>query len=289
MRSTNENISYLTTANGLKDYSLYIKKIKDIKTLTAEEEKLLAKKSKKGDLSAREKLIISNLKLVIKIAMHFYKNGFNLMDLIQEGNVGLIIAVDKFDYKQHYKFSTYASWWIRHYILKAILSKINIIEFPMKKNQLVRQLEQIYEYWEKNYHKEPSLSDIKKILNISKKKITELVRLSNYTFSSLENYFPEHMEIDLLEQLKDKEKYEPEKIIFENLLNEDTEKMLKSLMDREATVLKYRYGLVNGKPYSLKEIGRMLGLSGEAIRQMENKVLKKLRKKYFHLKDYLIN
>lgn len=271
------------------EYNDYIRQIKDIKPLTFEEEQKLAKRMKRGDKRAREELIKANLKLVIKIALHFYRSGFNLMDLIQEGNIGLIIAIDKFDYKQKLKLSTYSSWWIKHYILKAIISKINIIDIPIKKTQLMRHIERTYDYWIKNYNRIPTVSEISQHLKIDESKVKNMIKLSNITFTSLENYFPEHLDFELLDHLSDSEKYEPENIIVQNLLEEDTEKMLKSLMDREALILKYRYGLINGRPYTLREIGKMLGVTSESIRQIENKILAKLKKRYSHLKDYLLN
>ncbi len=267
-------------------YKFYITNIlKCSNELTPDEEYKIAKKVSKGDEKARRKLIESNLKLVIKIAMHFLVPGINIMDLIQEGNIGLITAVDKFNYKKNVKFSTYASNWIKQAIFRFLIKNQRSIRLPLRKGELLVKIEKELNKLIKILNRHPTIDEISQEIGVEKKKVEELLQWLLPSLSLNEdikqNYDPSFLPIYM------KEKYHPETIALRNLLKEETSQILDSLIEREAKILRYRFGLHDGKRYSLKQTGKLIGLSTESIRQIEMKALEKIRKRFSGLREYL--
>ncbi len=267
-------------------YSYYINNIlKDGSLLNYKSEQKLAKKLKAGDRLARKKMIESNLKLVIKIAMHYLLPGINIMDLIQEGNIGLIIAVDKFDYKKRIRFSTYASNWIKQKIFRYIVRNKRSIKLSLKKGELLLRIERELSKLSGELHRTPTIDEIASATGTSNQVVKGLLNCLPVAIP-VEEIAKSNTESQLL-PIYLLDEYHPEKIAFKNLLREKTMEILNTLVEREAQIIKYRFGLYDGKQYSLKETGEMVGLSTEAIRQIEVKILKKLRVRFTYLKEFL--
>lgn len=278
------SLSLNTTVNS---YTNYIRNINYYPLLDFNQEQQLARKLKGGDKRAREKLIKSNLKLVIKIALQYYKPRFNLMDLIQEGNVGLIVAVDKFDHRKRLRFSTYSSWWIKHYISRSILKREFHINLPLRKGELLFKVEKTICILFKKLNRLPNVREIEMDLGISSDKIKEVLE---YIFPvlSLDSIIKPDSDISLMDMIGSNE-YRPDHIVFRNDLYEYELKILNSLVKKEAEVLKYRYGFYDGKKLSLKAVAKIFGVSPEAIRQTELRALNRIRIRFKELKDYLVN
>jgi len=268
-------------------YLAYIKDINYYPLLSFKEEQELARKCKQGDKEARDKLIKSNLKLVIKIALQYYRPPYNLMDLIQEGNIGLITAVDKFDYKKKLRFSTYSSWWIKHYITRSILKKEFHISLPLRKVEMLYRIERgIYTFFQKN-NRLPDLHELEKEVGIKTEKLKEIITYLS-PVSSLNSTYGPNNDMSLLDVVSSK-KYQPEEMVFSKDLLEYELEILNSLVERDAQILKYRYGFINGESLTLKDLGKIFGISPEAVRQIELKALKKIKINYKDLREYLIN
>ncbi len=269
------------------NYLSYIKDVKYYPLLNFEQEQELAEKVKKGDEIARNKLINSNLRLVIKIAIQYYNSRYSLMDLIQEGNIGLMIAVDKFDHKKKFRFSTYSSWWIKHYIARSVLKKEFQINVPLRKMELLSKMEKtIYEMVEK-FDRLPNIEELEQELRVKSSKIKDVL---NYMAPvlSLDSAINPESDLSLMDMIGSKD-FQPEKMVFKNHLIEYELEILNSLIKRDAEILKYRYGFYNGKYLTLKNLSEIFGISPEAIRQIELKALRKIRFHYKDLKDYLVN
>ncbi|MBN1898583.1 MAG: RNA polymerase sigma factor RpoD/SigA [Spirochaetes bacterium] len=268
------------------NYKYYITNIlKSNPPLSPEEEYKVARKVSRGDQIARKRLIECNLKLVIKIAMHFLIPGVNIMDLIQEGNVGLIIAVDKFNYKRHVKFSTYASAWIKQSIFRFLIKHQKSIKLPLRKGEMLIRIKKGLNHLMKSLNRYPTVEEISSESGLEKKKVEELLGCLAPCIS-LNEAIKQNFQPSLMSGYVNEE-YHPETIAIRNLLKEETSQVLKTLMEREAEIIKYRFGFHDGKIYSLKQTGEIIGLSPESIRQIEMKALEKIRKKFSFLKDYL--
>ncbi len=268
-------------------YLAYIKDVNCHPLLNFEEEQKLAKKTRKGDKKARAQLINSNLRLVVKIAMHYYKAKYNLMDLIQEGNIGLIIAVDKFNHRKKFKFSTYSSWWIKHFITRSILKKEFQINMPLRKVELLFKLEKsIYSLFQK-FDRVPNIGELVKDLGVKAEKIKEIM---NYTspILSLDSAVGPNSDMNLMDIISSRD-CQPDELTFNHCLLEYELDILRTLVKRDAEIIKYRYGFYDGKNLTLKDVSKIFGISPEAIRQIELRTLKKIRLNYEDLKDYLIN
>ena len=268
-------------------YLAYIKDVNCHPILTFKEEQELGKKTRKGDKTARAILIKSNLKLVIKIAIHYYNPKYNLMDLIQEGNIGLIIAVDKFDYKKKFRFSTYSSWWIKHYITRSILKKEFHVNMPLRKVELLFKLEKsIYSLFQK-FDRIPKIEELVKDLGVRVEKVKDIMKYTSPILSLDSNIGPNN-DMSLMDIISSRD-YQPDELVFNHHLLEYELNILKTLIKRDAEIIKYRYGFYDGKNLTLKEASKLFGISPEAIRQIELRTLKKIRINHRDLKDYLIN
>lgn len=256
----------------------YLKEISQYPSLTAKEERAIAKKAKEGDLEAKQKLIQANLKLVITIAKKaIHSSNLPLVDLIQEGNLGLMIAADKFNYKLGYKFATYASWWIKQSMFKAISEQSHCMKIPVYIQETLSKFSKIKSEMEKNANEQVKTEDVAKKMNISADKIDTF--LSAYTKTiSIESGLEraDGKELNVADILEDESCNVSEKIEFEGLKT-DIEMVVSTLKDREQEVVKMRYGLGDTTRHTLEEIGNIYGVTKECIRQTELRALKKMK------------
>jgi RNA polymerase primary sigma factor len=266
---------------------MYLKEIGRIPLLTAEEEIDLAQKTEKGDRRAKDKLIQSNLRLVVSIAKKYVGRGMNFLDLIQEGNQGLMRAVERYDWRRGYKFSTYATWWIRQAITRAIADQARVIRIPVHMVEVINKLVKASRKLAQDLGREPTPEEIGKELELSPDRVREIFKISRDT-TSLEKPVGDE-EDSLLGDFIASDQPTPYDAASKQLLKENIEEVLATLSDREARVLKMRFGLDGHHPMTLEEVGREFGVTRERIRQIEAKALRRLkhpsrRKK---LQDYL--
>ncbi|HCQ92963.1 TPA: RNA polymerase sigma factor RpoD, partial [Candidatus Beckwithbacteria bacterium] len=270
---------------------MYLREIGQYPLLRAEEEVDLAKKILESDEAARQKLILSNLRLVVSIAKKYIGRSANLtlLDLIQEGNLGLFKAVEKFDWTKGYKFSTYATWWIRQSITRALADQSRTIRIPVHMVETINKLIRISRKLMQELGREPAPEEIAKEMDIEPSKVREIMKISQKT-TSLETPIGDDEDSYLGDFIPDDTQLSPYDVTSIKMLKENVDEVLKSLSDREARVLKMRFGLEgNKRPMTLEEVGREFGVTRERIRQIEAKALRKLkhpsqRKK---LQDYL--
>ena len=257
--------------------SIYLKEINNVPLLTREEEDFYAKRAAEGDTDARKKLIMANLRFVVNVAKRYQNQGLPLQDLISEGNIGLINAIKRYDVNRGYHFISYAVWWIRQSILKAICEKSRMIKLPLNKANELVQIEKIRKELIKKYGHEPDVHDIAQYLDMDEEHVSTLLNISR-ELVSLET--PVYIEKDslLLREFIESEKYlSPDQAIIEKSLQEEINNVLKTLSPKEARVIECRFGLNDKKPMSLKQIGELFNLSKERIRQIEKKALKRLK------------
>lgn len=257
--------------------STYLKEINKIDLLTREEEDEIARKAVDGDPMAKEILINANLRFVVNVAKKYQNQGLSLEDLIGEGNLGLINAIEKYDPDRGYHFISYAVWWIRQSILKAICEKSRMIRLPMNRANELVQIEKMRKELTNINGEEPELTDIASELDLDIKEVEELLSLSR-EHVSLETPVFYKKDSSVLGDFIEDEGYTPPEVEVMNIsLKEDINRILKDLPTKEAQVLQYRYGLNNKKPMSLKEIGDIYDLTKERIRQIEQKALHRLQ------------
>jgi len=257
--------------------SVYLREIKEIPLLTREEEVQVAIGAKGGSKEAKDKLIVANLRFVVNVAKHYHNNSLSLSDLISEGNLGLITAVDKFDVDKGYHFISYAVWWIRQSILKAIYEKTRMIRLPLNRANELVQIEKAKKEIEKYKESEAGIEEIADYLDIDKSRVTELINASK-DIVSLETPLSSENDANTISDLiKDSKGENPDRVIINRKLEESIEEVLSTLSEKESKVIKYRFGLEGERPHSLKEIGDKYNLTKERIRQIEKKALSRLR------------
>jgi len=267
---------------------MYLKEIGKVPLLTAEEEVDLAQKIEKGSLKAKQKLIKSNLRLVVSIAKRYVGRGLTFLDLIQEGNQGLMRAVEKYDWRRGYKFSTYATWWIRQAITRAIADQARTIRIPVHMVETINRLYRTSRKLMQELDREPTAEEISDELKMSPHRVREILKISQST-TSLEKPVGEDGDSLLGDFIQDTSHPSPDESASRELLKENIKEVLDTLTEREAKVLKMRFGLDGYKPMTLEEVGKAFGVTRERVRQIECKALRKLkhpsrRKK---LQDYL--
>lgn len=267
-------------------YLSYIKDINRYPVLNFKEEQELARKARNGNKGAKEKLIKSNLKLVIKIAMYYHRPKYDLMDLIQEGNMGLMISADKFDYRRRLRFSTYSSWWIRHYIVRNILHREYHINIPFKKASLLPKLEKSINNLHRKLNRLPNIKELERELHVNANKIKDMM-VYIIPILSLDKSIGTNSDLNLMDIISSKE-YQPEEIIFNRYLAEYELKILNSLVKREGEILKYRYGFYNGINLTLREMAKIFNITSEGVRLIELRALEKIRANHKDLKDFLV-
>jgi RNA polymerase primary sigma factor len=255
----------------------YLRQIDKVDLLTRDEETRLAKLAFEGDQDAREKLIKANLRFVVNIAKKYQKRGLPLIDLINEGNMGLITAADKFDYRRGYHFISYAVWWIKQAILKALSEKTRLIRLPLNRANQLMQIEKFRKEKAQSQEGELSNKDIADALGIDKESVANIINASREYRSFDAPIMYDKKERYLSEIIKDTSFAEPEEKIVDDALREAIGRVLETLTDKEKAVIRYRYGLDGSEPKSLKEIGKKFNLTKERIRQIEKKALKRLR------------
>ena len=291
----NEEIAQLETVLGGNEginvddpVRMYLKEIGKVPLLTADEEIDIAKRMAEGDIDAKHQLAEANLRLVVSIAKRYVGRGMLFLDLIQEGNLGLIKAVEKFDYRKGYKFSTYATWWIRQAITRAIADQARTIRIPVHMVETINKLIRVNRQLVQEYGRDPRPDEIAKEMGISEDKVREIIKIAQEPVS-LETPIGEEDDSHLGDFIPDDDAPAPADAVASSLLKEQLSEVLATLTVREAKVLKLRYGLEDGKARTLEEVGREFNVTRERIRQIEAKALRKLRhpSRSKKLKDFL--
>ena len=267
---------------------MYLKEIGQIKLLTLDEESVLADRISEGDEEAKNILAEANLRLVVSIAKRYVGRGMLFLDLIQEGNIGLMKAVDKFDVSKGYKFSTYATWWIRQAITRAIADQARTIRVPVHMVETINKLARIQRQLTLELNREPSEEELAKKMGTSVDKVREIYKISQDPVS-LETPIGEEDDSHLGDFIKDERNLSPEEFATNEMLKDEISQVLETLTEREEKVIRLRFGLEDGKPRTLEEVGQMFGVTRERIRQIEAKALRKLRhpSRSRKLRDYL--
>lgn len=267
---------------------MYLKEIGKVPLLSADEEIELAKRMEKGDEEAKKRLCEANLRLVVSIAKRYVGRGMLFLDLIQEGNLGLIKAVDKFDYTKGYKFSTYATWWIRQAITRSIADQARTIRIPVHMVETINKLIRVSRQLLQTYGREPSPEEIAKEMGISVEKVREIQKIAQEPVS-LETPIGEEEDSHLGDFIPDEDVPAPAEAAAFSMLKEQLVEVLDTLTEREQKVLKLRFGLEDGRARTLEEVGKEFDVTRERIRQIEAKSLRKLRhpSRSKKLKDYL--
>jgi RNA polymerase primary sigma factor len=265
----------LTVEVSLDSLRLYLREIGKVPLLTADQEVTLAKRIERGDMRAKTAMIEANLRLVVSIAKGYLGRGLSFLDLIQEGSLGLIRAVEKFDYRKGYKFSTYATWWIRQAVTRAIADKARTIRIPVHMVEKLNKVVHIERQLVQRLGREPSPEEIAEELEITTEEVREILRMSQLPIS-LEKPIGEEEDSSLGDFVEDEAAESPYDTAQLMLRREDVVNALNALPRREREVIELRYGLLGGEPRTLEEVGRAFGVTRERIRQIENNTLKKL-------------
>jgi RNA polymerase primary sigma factor len=266
----------LTVEPSLDSLRLYLRSIGRVELLTAAQEVSLAKRIEKGDMRAKQHMVEANLRLVVSIAKGYLGRGLSFLDLIQEGSLGLIRAVEKFDYRRGFKFSTYATWWIRQAVTRAIADKARTIRIPVHMVEKLNRVVQAERQLVQKFGREPEPEEIAAELNVTAREVRDILRLAQ-TPVSLEKPVGEEDDSQLGDFVADDQIEQPFETATENLQREDVQRALNALPERERQVIELRYGLRGHEPLTLEEVGRAFGVTRERIRQIENNTLKKLK------------
>ena len=255
---------------------MYLKEIGRVPLLTQEEEQALAQRIEEGDEAAKNQMIEANLRLVVAVAKRYVGRGMHFLDLIQEGNMGLLKAVEKFDYRKGYKFSTYATWWIRQSITRAIGDQARTIRIPVHMVETINKVARASHQLVQELGREPNAREIADYLDLPLSKVEEIMKLSQEPIS-LETPVGEEDDSHLGDFIQDSEVSEPMEAATANSLREQLEKALAMLTPREEKVLRLRFGFEDGKTHTLEEVGREFNVTRERVRQIESKALRRLR------------
>ena len=280
-----EDLDSLTTGQYLDDVSddsvrLYLREIGKIPLLSAEEEMDLARRIVEGDKKAKDKMAEANMRLVVSIAKRYSGRGLDFLDLIQEGNTGLLRAVEKFDPDKGFKFSTYATWWIRQAITRAIADQARTIRIPVHMVETINKLLRTQRRMTQELNREPTIEELSKELDMEPEKIEYVIKIKQ-DISSLDAGVGRDGEDDdsvLQDFIVDEDTVSPEDSASNQLLKEQVQEILSSLSDREQKIVRMRFGLDNGKNHTLEEVGQEFAVTRERIRQIEAKALAELRK-----------
>ena len=288
---TGENLERVLEQEGLATddpVRLYLKEIGRVPLLTPDDEKNLAERMMAGDESAKEELVEANLRLVVSIAKRYVGRGMFFLDLIQEGNLGLMKAVDKFDYTNGYKFSTYATWWIRQAITRAIADQARTIRIPVHMVETIHKVSRYSRQLLQEYGREATAEEIGEKMGMSTEKVREIMKIAQDPVS-LETPIGEEEDSHLGDFIPDEDTPSPAEATSTYILREELERQLHTLTPREEHVIKLRFGLYDGRTRTLEEVGKEFDITRERIRQIEAKALRKLRhpSRARHLKGFM--
>jgi RNA polymerase primary sigma factor len=265
----------LTVEPSLDSLRLYLREIGKVSLLTADQEVSLAKRIERGDMLAKQQMTEANLRLVVSIAKGYLGRGLSFLDLIQEGSLGLIRAVEKFDYRKGYKFSTYATWWIRQAVTRAIADKARTIRIPVHMVEKLNKVVHIERQLVQRLGREPKPEEIAEELEMTTEEVREILRMAQHPVS-LEKPIGEEEDSELGDFVEDENAETPDEAASLTLRRSDIETALASLPLRERQVIELRFGLTGGQPCTLEEVGKAFGVTRERIRKIENNTLKKL-------------
>src|SRR5580704_12396421 len=265
----------LTVEPSLDSLRLYLRSIGRVALLTAADEVALSKRIERGDITAKQQMVEANLRLVVSIAKGYLGRGLSFLDLIQEGSLGLIRAVEKFDYRRGYKFSTYATWWIRQAVTRAIADKGRTIRIPVHMVEKLNKVIGIERHLVQELGREPRPDENAEELEMSTDEVREILRMAQHPVS-LEKPIGEEEDSELGDFVEDENTETPDEAASLTLRRSDIENALSSLPERERRVIELRFGLTGGQPCTLEEVGKAFGVTRERIRQIENNTLKKL-------------
>lgn len=257
--------------------SLYLKEINTIPLLTRDEEDELARKAREGDQKARDRIVQANLRFVVNVAKKYQNQGLPLIDLISEGNIGLLNAIERFDVDKGYHFISYAVWWIRQAILKAVCEKSRMIRLPLNRANELVQIERVRKRLLSETGEEPDAEVIAEELDMKSEMVGDLISISQDLVSLETPVYSEKDSSSLGEFIEDRDYKAPDEMVMEGSLKAEINKVLETLSEKESQILQYRFGLNNRKPLSLKEIGDRYHLTKERIRQIEKKALNRLK------------
>ena len=265
----------LTVEPSLDSLRLYLRSIGRVHLLTAEQEVQLARRIERGDMAAKQQMIEANLRLVVSIAKSYLGRGLTFLDLIQEGSMGLIRAVEKFDYRRGYKFSTYATWWIRQAVTRAIADKGRTIRIPVHMVEKLNKVVHVERQLVQQLGREPTPEEIAAELETTVREVRDVLRMAQQPIS-LEKPVGEEDDSELGDFVEDQTAESPFELAAEHLRRENLRRALAALPEREREVIEMRFGLTGERPYTLEEVGRAFNVTRERIRQIENHTLKKL-------------
>ncbi len=297
--TTEPQIAYLFTMRQLKitkqvtnrdapSLDKYLHEIGKVELISAEEEVILAKKIKKGDDAALSMLINANLRFVVSVAKQYQNQGLSLPDLINEGNLGLIKAAQRFDETRGFKFISYAVWWIRQSILQALAEQSRIVRLPLNKIGCINKVNSAFAKLEQEFQREPTTDEIADILDLAPKEVKQALKVSSRHISMDAPLMPDE-ENTLYDVLLASDTLSPDAALLDESLKKEIDRSLNTLSPRESDIIKLYYGLNNEPPYSLEEIGKLFNLTRERVRQIKEKAIKKLKHTYRSkiLRNYL--
>jgi len=257
----------------------YLHEIGKVKLLNADEEVILAKKIRQGDNKALERLINANLRFVVSVSKQYQNQGLSLPDLINEGNLGLIKAAQRFDETRGFKFISYAVWWIRQSILQALAEQARIVRLPLNKIGSINKVNNAFSRLEQDFQREPTADEIAKILEIAPKEVKEALKVSS-RHVSMDAPLKKDEDNTLYDVLLSNDSLSPDTHLLDDSLRQEIERSLATLSVRESDIIKLYYGLNGEPPYSLEEIGKLFNLTRERVRQIKEKAIKRLKNTY---------